>query len=212
MDDILMSKLANKPNFDDLQDKVIENQICNKQMQKSIKRIDIGNKNVRNQFDKNPTGQLELFPKVQPSAVGSVDLQDHKQIKFAEGALIGIEMVISEYAKNADTHLIIGGNSLKKIWLDGQDTDLSMLPHSLDDFASMLCDQKPSKIVYFTLMPYMHVDSVFGFGLYLFDEADNLISKMVYKFFDESIAPKNAFKLNTPTTFEQLDDRSRPFF
>ena len=137
MDDILMSKLANKPNFDDLQDKVIENQICNKQMQKSIKRIDIGNKNVRNQFDKNPTGQLELFPKVQPSAVGSVDLQDHKQIKFAEGALIGIEMVISEYAKNADTHLIIGGNSLKKIWLDGQDTDLSMLPHSLDDFASM---------------------------------------------------------------------------
>ena len=53
MDDILMSKLANKPNFDDLQDKVIENQICNKQMQKSIKRIDIGNKNVRNQFDKN---------------------------------------------------------------------------------------------------------------------------------------------------------------
>ncbi len=61
-------------------------------------------------------------------------------------------------------------------------------------------------------MPYMHVDSVFGFGLYLFDEADNLISKLVYKFIDESIAPENARRLNTPTTFEQLEDRSRPFF
>ena len=212
MEDILMSKLTNKPNFDDLQDKVMENQICKEQMQKSINRIDIGNKSVRNQFDQNRNEKRKSISGVKPSAVYSVDVQDHRQMKYAEGALIGIEMVISEYAKNADTHLIIGGNSLKKIWLDGQDTDLSTLPHSLDDFSSMLCDQKPSKIVYFTLMPYMHVDSVFGFGLYLFDEADNLISKMVYKFFDESIAPKNAFRLNTPTTFEQLDDRSRPFF
>ncbi|MDV7428066.1 hypothetical protein R4470_02210 [Acinetobacter baumannii] len=207
-----MSKLTNKPNFDDLQDKVMENQICKEQMQKSINRIDIGNKSVRNQFDQNRNEKRKSISGVKPSAVYSVDVQDHRQMKYAEGALIGIEMVISEYAKNADTHLIIGGNSLKKIWLDGQDTDLSTLPHSLDDFSSMLCDQKPSKIVYFTLMPYMHVDSVFGFGLYLFDEADNLISKMVYKFFDESIAPENARKLNTPTTFEQLDDSSRPFF
>lgn len=212
MEDILMSKLTNKPNFDDLQDKVMENQICKEQMQKSINRIDIGNKSVRNQFDQNRNEKRKSISGVKPSAVYSVDVQDHRQMKYAEGALIGIEMVISEYAKNADTHLIIGGNSLKKIWLDGQDTDLSTLPHSLDDFSSMLCDQKPSKIVYFTLMPYMHVDSVFGFGLYLFDEADNLISKMVYKFFDESIAPENARKLNTPTTFEQLDDSSRPFF
>ncbi|EXR29134.1 hypothetical protein ACWPO4_04875 [Acinetobacter nosocomialis] len=207
-----MSKLTNKPNFDDLQDKVMENQICKEQMQKSINRIDIGNKSVRNQFDQNRNEKRKSISGVKPSAVYSVDVQDHRQMKYAEGALIGIEMVISEYAKNADTHLIIGGNSLKKIWLDGQDTDLSTLPHSLDDFSSMLCDQKPSKIVYFTLMPYMHVDSVFGFGLYLFDEADNLISKMVYKFFDESIAPENARRLSTPTTFEQLKDRSRPFF
>lgn len=212
MDDILMPKLTNKPNFDDLQDKVMENQICKEQMQKSIKRIDIGNKNVRNQFDQNRNEKRKSISGVKPSAVYSVDVQDHRQMKYAEGALIGIEMVISEYAQNADTHLIIGGNSLKKIWLDGQDTDLSTLPHSLDDFTSVLCDQKPSKIVYFTLMPYMHVDSVFGFGLYLFDEADNLISKLVYKFIDESIAPENARRLSTPTTFEQLEDRSRPFF
>lgn len=212
MDDILMAKLAKKPNFDDLQDKVMENQICKEQMQKSIKRIDIGNKNVRNQFDQNRNEKRKSISGVKPSAVYSVDVQDYRQMKYAEGALIGIEMVISEYAQNADTHLIIGGNSLKKIWLDGQNTDLSTLPHSLDDFTSMLCDQKPYKIVYFTLMPYMHVDSVFGFGLYLFDEADNLISKLVYKFIDESIAPENARRLSTPTTFEQLEDRSRPFF
>ncbi|HHP0305164.1 MULTISPECIES: hypothetical protein [Acinetobacter calcoaceticus/baumannii complex] len=207
-----MSKLTNKLNFDDLQDKVMENQICKEQMQKNIKRIDIGNKSVRNQFDQNRNEKRKSISGVKPSAVYSVDVQDHRQMKYAEGALIGIEMVVSEYAQNADTHLIIGGNSLKKIWLDGQDTDLSTLPHSLDDFTSVLCDQKPSKIVYFTLMPYMHVDSVFGFGLYLFDEANNLITKLVYKFFDESIAPENARKLNTPTTFEQLEDRSRPFF
>ncbi len=207
-----MSKPANEPNLDDLQDKVMEHEIGKERQQKKIKRIDNGNKPVRKQFDQSRNEKLKSISGVKPSAVYSVDVQDHRQIKFAEGALIGIEMVISKYAKNADSHLFIGGNSLKKIWLDGQDTDISMLPHSLDDFASMLCDQKPSKIVYFTLMPYMHVDSVFGFGLYLFDEADNLISKLVYKFFDESIAPKNAFRLNTPTTFEQLDDRSRPFF
>lgn len=207
-----MSKPANEPNLDDLQDKVMEHEIGKERQQKKIKRIDNGNKPVRKQFDQSRNEKLKSISGVKPSAVYSVDVQDHRQIKFAEGALIGIEMVISKYAKNADSHLFIGGNSLKKIWLDGQDTDLSMLPHSLDDFASMLCDQKPSKIVYFTLMPYMHVDSVFGFGLYLFDEADNLISKLVYKFFDESIAPKNALRLNTPTTFEQLDDRSRPFF
>lgn len=40
MEDILMSKLTNKLNFDDLQDKVMENQICKEQMQKNIKRID----------------------------------------------------------------------------------------------------------------------------------------------------------------------------
>ena len=207
-----MSKPANEPNLDDLQDKVMEHEIGKERQQKKIKRIDNGNKPVRKQFDQSRNEKLKSISGVKPSAVYSVDVQDHRQIKFAEGALIGIEMVISKYAKNADSHLFIGGNSLKKIWLDGQDTDISMLPHSLDDFASMLCDQKPSKIVYFTLMPYMHVDSVFGFGLYLFDEADNLISKMVYKFFDESLAPENAFKLNTPTTFEQFDDRSRPFF
>ena len=207
-----MSKPANEPNLDDLQDKVMEHEIGKERQQKKIKRIDNGNKPVRKQFDQSRNEKLKSISGVKPSAVYSVDVQDHRQIKFAEGALIGIEMVISKYAKNADSHLFIGGNSLKKIWLDGQDTDISMLPHSLDDFASMLCDQKPSKIVYLTLMPYMHVDSVFGFGLYLFDEADNLISKLVYKFFDESIAPKNALRLNTPTTFEQLDDRSRPFF
>ena len=207
-----MSKPANEPNLDDLQDKVMEHEIGKERQQKKIKRIDNGNKPVRKQFDQSRNEKLKSISGVKPSAVYSVDVQDHRQIKFAEGALIGIEMVISKYAKNADSHLFIGGNSLKKICLDGQDTDISMLPHSLDDFASMLCDQKPSKIVYFTLMPYMHVDSVFGFGLYLFDEADNLISKLVYKFFDESIAPKNALRLNTPTTFEQLDDRSRPFF
>jgi len=104
----------------------------------------------------------------------------------------------------------------KSIWCGGSCNSSSQsIPDSLDSLELTLSRLKPAKIVYLQSTDYasnMCNDSVFGFGLYLFDKADNLISKMVYKFIDESIAPDNARRLNTPTTFEQLDDRSRPFF
>jgi hypothetical protein len=103
-----MSKPANEPNLDDLQDKVMEHEIGKERQQKKIKRIDNGNKPVRKQFDQSRNEKLKSISGVKPSAVYSVDVQDHRQIKFAEGALIGIEMVISKYAKNADSHLFIG--------------------------------------------------------------------------------------------------------
>lgn len=104
----------------------------------------------------------------------------------------------------------------KSIWCSGSCNSSSQsIPDSLDSLELTLSRLKPAKIVYLQSTNYasdMCNDSVFGFGLYLFDEANNLITKLVYKFFDESIAPENARKLNTPTTFEQLDDSSRPFF
>lgn len=208
----LMSKPANEPNLDDLQDKVMEYEIGKERQQQKIKRIDNGNKFVRRKYDQCLIEKLKSMSSVKPSVDYSVVFQDYRQIKFAESVLSGIEMLISKYANESNAHLIIGGNGLKKIWLDGQVADLGPLPHSLADFTLMLCEKKPSTIVYVGLMPYMHVDAAFGFGLYLFDESDNLISKLVYKFFDESIAPEDAFRLNTPTTFTQLDDNSRPFF
>ncbi|KAF1025695.1 MAG: hypothetical protein GAK29_01758 [Acinetobacter bereziniae] len=104
----------------------------------------------------------------------------------------------------------------KSIWCGGSCNSSSQsIPDSLDSLELTLSRLKPAKIVYLQSTNYasdMCNDSVFGFGLYLFDEANNLITKMIYKFFDESIAPENARRLNTPTTFEQLDDSSRPFF
>lgn len=88
-------------------------------------------------------------------------------------------------------------------------------PHSLDTFELALYRLKPSKIIYLESQSHSfttHSDLVFGFGVYLFDKHNNLISKMVYKFFDESVAPQNAYRLNAPITFAQLQNRSRPFF
>ncbi|WP_121775004.1 hypothetical protein [Acinetobacter bereziniae] len=104
----------------------------------------------------------------------------------------------------------------KSIWCGDSCNSLSQsIPDSIDSLELTLSRLKPAKIVYLQSTDYasnMCNDSIFGFGLYLFDEANNLITKLVYKFFDESIAPDNARRLNTPTTFEQLDDSSRPFF
>ena len=104
----------------------------------------------------------------------------------------------------------------KSIWFGGSCNSSSQsIPNSLDSLELTLYRLKPAKIVYLQSIDYasnMCNDSVFGFGLYLFDEADNLISKIVYKFFDESVAPESALRLNPPITFEQLDDSSRPFF
>ena len=88
-------------------------------------------------------------------------------------------------------------------------------PHSIDTFELALYRLKPSKIIYLESQSHSfttYSDLVFGFGVYLFDEHDNLISKMVYKFFDGSVAPENAYRLNAPITFKELQNRSRPFF
>ena len=104
----------------------------------------------------------------------------------------------------------------KSIWCGGSCNSSSQsIPDSIDSLDLTLSRLKPAKIVYLQSTDYasnMCNDSIFGFGLYLLDENNNLITKLVYKFIDKSIAPDNARRLNTPTTFEQLDDSSRPFF
>ena len=137
--------------------------------------------------------------------------------KFCEFLFNALWHLVTQYAlKNNIGFLKVDETKDKSIWCGGSCNSLSQsIPDSLDSLELTLSRLKPAKIVYLQSTDYasnMCNDSVFGFGLYLFDEANNLIAKLVYKFFDESIAPENARKLNTPTTFEQLDDRSRPFF
>ena len=62
-----MSKPANEPNLDDLQDKVMEHEIGKERQQKKIKRIDNGNKPVRKQFDQSRNEKLKSISGVKPS-------------------------------------------------------------------------------------------------------------------------------------------------
>ena len=157
------------------------------------------------------------FDKVNAEFNISLEKDNIADSKFCEFLFNAHSHIITQYVvKNNIGLLKVDEAKDKSIWCGSSCNSSSQsIPDSLDSLESTLSRLKPAKIVYLQSTDYasnLSKDSAFGFGLYLFDEADNLISKMVYKFFDESLAPENAFKLNTPTTFEQFDDRSRPFF
>ena len=157
------------------------------------------------------------FDKVNAEFNISFEKNNIADSKFSEFLFNAHLHIVTQYVvKNNIGLLKVNEAKDKSIWCGGSCNSSSQsIPDSLDSLELTLSRLKPAKIVYLQSTDYasnLSKDSAFGFGLYLFDEADNLISKMVYKFFDESLAPENAFKLNTPTTFEQFDDRSRPFY
>lgn len=104
----------------------------------------------------------------------------------------------------------------KPMWMNSSNRpSCCNTPVSLDALELTLYRSKPAKIIFLQSTNYasnMCNDLIFGFGIYLFDKKNNLISKIVYKFFDESIAPENALRLNIPTTLGSFYDSSRPFF
>lgn len=157
------------------------------------------------------------FDKVNAEFNISFEKDNIADSKFSEFLFNAHLHIVTQYVvKNNIGLLKVNEAKDKSIWCGGSCNSSSQsIPDSLDSLELTLSRLKPAKIVYLQSTNYasdMCNDSVFGFGLYLFDEVNNLITKLVYKFFDESIAPENARKLNTPTTFEQLDDSSRPFF
>ncbi|ONN51059.1 MULTISPECIES: hypothetical protein [Acinetobacter] len=104
----------------------------------------------------------------------------------------------------------------KPMWMNRSNCFSFRIPASCDALELALYKSKPAKIVFLQTTNHennmCNRDLVFGLGIYLFDENDNLISKMVYKFFDESIAPENALRLNIATALWQFYDSSRCFF
>ena len=157
------------------------------------------------------------FDKVNAEFNISLEKDNIADSKFCEFLFNAHSHIITQYVvKNNIGLLKVDEAKDKSIWCGSSCNSSSQsIPDSLDSLESTLSRLKPAKIVYLQSTDYasnLSKDSAFGFGLYLFDEADNLISKLVYKFIDESIAPENARRLSTPTTFEQFDDRSRPFF
>lgn len=157
------------------------------------------------------------FDKVNAEFNISFEKNNIADSKFSEFLFNAHLHIVTQYVVKNNIGLLKANEAKdKSIWCGGSCNSSSQsIPDSLDSLELTLSRLKPAKIVYLQSTDYasnMCNDSVFGFGLYLFDEANNLITKLVYKFFDESIAPENARKLNTPTTFEQLEDRSRPFF
>ncbi|HFX6516900.1 TPA: hypothetical protein ACIFEI_000523 [Acinetobacter nosocomialis] len=104
----------------------------------------------------------------------------------------------------------------KPMWMNRSNRFSCRTPASCDALELALYKLKPAKIVFLQTTNHenniYNGDLVLGFGIYLFDENNNLISKIVYKFFDESIAPENALRLDIATVFSQLYDSSRCLF
>lgn len=72
------------------------------------------------------------------------------------------------------------------------------------DIGEMLDNYQPAKIIF---CPYMHYELSFGratMGIYLLNEKNHFISKMVVRFFDEKTAPKGCTKLRIPKTVSQF--------
>ena len=72
------------------------------------------------------------------------------------------------------------------------------------DIGEMLDNYQPAKIVF---CPYMHYELLFGqatIGIYLLNEKNHFISKMVIRFFDDKTAPKGCVKLRIPKTVSEF--------
>lgn len=157
-----------------------------------------------------PIRLVQNFYQIPPTTKVKCDLENNNDVKFTELLHYSIEASVTQYALKNKIKLTLGHEMNGKIWLDMEGAALSI--RSVAELEVILDQLKPAEVIYSYLMSYMDINSVFGFGLYLFDDNGNLISKMICKFYDESIAPDDAYRLNTPTTFKQLEDSSRPFF
>lgn len=72
------------------------------------------------------------------------------------------------------------------------------------DIGEMLDNYQPAKIIF---CPYMHYELLFGqatIGIYLLNEKNHFISKMVIRFFAEKTAPKGCVKLRIPKTVSEF--------
>ena len=72
------------------------------------------------------------------------------------------------------------------------------------DIGEMLDNYQPAKIIF---CPYMHYELLFGqatIGIYLLNEKNHFISKMVIRFFDDKTAPKGCVKLRIPKTVSEF--------
>lgn len=161
-------------------------------------------------LNSGPFRLAQNFYQIPPTTKIKCDLEDINDVKYSEFVHYSIEAWVTQYALKNNIKLTLGHEMNGKIWLDMEGAVLGI--RSVAELDVILDQLKPAEVIFSYLMSYMDINSEFGFGLYLFDDNGNLISKMICKFYDESIAPDDAYRLNTPTTFEQLEDSSRPFF
>lgn len=127
------------------------------------------------------------FDKVNAEFNISFEKDNIADSKFSEFLFNAHLHIVTQYVvKNNIGLLKVNEAKDKSIWCGGSCNSSSQsIPDSLDSLELTLSRLKPAKIVYLQSTDYasnMCNDSVFGFGLYLFDEANNLITKLVYKF------------------------------
>ena len=74
------------------------------------------------------------------------------------------------------------------------------------DFTEMLNDYQPAKIIFFEPEKYAYLSKSCILGIYLLDEENNFITKLIIQFIDEKNAPKGCKKLRVPKTVSEFYD------
>ena len=74
------------------------------------------------------------------------------------------------------------------------------------DFTEMLNDYQPAKIIFFEPERFAYLSESCVLGIYLLDEENNFITKLIIQFIDEKNAPKGCKKLRVPKTVSEFYD------
>jgi hypothetical protein len=175
-----------------------------------------GNKFIRKKFkalaanDQDEGQEFINFYYVEPTIMIVCNLSDGCDFDYIEYLICAIKKIVTAHVVKNNSKLIISSKADKKIWLNIKGTNFNL--RSLADLQLILDQLKPTTIIYSDNLQYLDDHLELGFCLYLFDECDRLILKIICKFLDGCMAPPYVFELNIPESFEQLEDSSALFF
>lgn len=127
-----------------------------------------------------PIKLVTNFPSILPTDKIKCNLENINDVKYSELVHYSIEASVIQYALENNVKLTLGHEMTGKIWLDMEGAALSI--RSVAELDVILDQLKPAEVIFSYLMSYMDINSEFGFGLYLFDDNGNLISKMICNF------------------------------
>lgn len=156
--------------------------------------FDIFNGNMNFQFDleKISNQEVSLNMKVDFSCLISRAYLDYIAQK------IGVELLNYALSKNITLEIVV--NTFRSRLLKAD----CISYQSNYDFIEMLQFYQPAQIIYFQPVKMNDLSESCILGIYLLDEKDNFITKLIIQFIDEKNAPKGCKKLRVPKTVSEF--------